>query len=307
VLAGTGGGLAAGASQPPLYSANAKIVVATGAGEQGPGDANDAVALALTDASILSSDQSLLHAVSREIGISSTSVGKDLMASVETGTSVILVGFQASTPSAAIRGANAVARAITSPDEQSAAIPSGSLALVQLASRASSSGLLQTYGIPLGALLGLLIGLIVVVGTERADPRADDVDDLALATGTAASAYPGPVSLAELEQLIGRAGSGALAATLVPLSDVEVAQAVALRDAFATSTDHGSVAFDVTGPVGSMDAALSRGTGPTVLVVKEDAKLRDVKTSAQRLELMGRSLVWAVLAVEDRSTRADGA
>lgn len=300
VLAGTAGGAMASMIPPATHSASAEVVVATGAGEQGPGDANDADALALTDASILPSDQSLLHTVGREIGTSASSVGKHLSASVETGTSVILVSFQASAPSAAIRGANAVARAVTSANQASSPIPPGSLALVQLATSASGSGLLQTYGIPLGALLGLLIGLVVVAATERADPRADDVDDLAHATGTAASAYPGPVSLAELEQLIGRAGSGAPATTLVPLSDVEVAQTVALREALATSSARESLAFDVVGPLGSRDAGLSHGTGPTVLVVKEDAKLREVKASVQRLKLLGRPPVWAVLAVEDR-------
>jgi hypothetical protein len=38
--------------------------------------------------------------------------------------------------------------------------------------------------------------------------------------------------------------------------------------------------------------------GPTVIVVKEEARLREVKESVQRLELLGRRPVWAVLAVE---------
>jgi capsular polysaccharide biosynthesis protein len=299
-VAGTAGGVLASWSKAPMYSANSEIVVATGAGQQGPGNANDAIALALTDASILPSDQSLLRTVSREIGDSPSSVERDLSASVEAGTSVILVSFQASTPSAAIRGANAVSQAVTSSGEESSTIPNGSLALVQLATGASGSGLLQKYGIPLGALLGLLIAFVVVMAMERADPRVDDVDDLAQATGTAASAYPGPISPAELEQLIGRASSGAPAATLVPFSEAEVARVVALRDALVHGADHQSLALDVAGPPGSIDAPLSSGQGPTVLVVKEHAKLRDVKASAQRLELMGRRPVWAVLAREGR-------
>jgi capsular polysaccharide biosynthesis protein len=297
-VAGLAGGFLARVSQSPMYSASSEIVVATGAGEQGPGDANDAVALALTDASILPSDQALLHTVSHQIGMSTSAVSQHLSASVEAGTSVVIVSFQSSDPRAAIKGANAVARAVTSVNEESSAIPNGSLALVQLATGTSSSGTLRKYGIPLGALLGLMIGFIFILAIERADPRADDVEDLAQATGTAATAYPGPVTLTELAQLIGRASSGAFTATLVPLSDEEVPDATALRDEWLAGSDHQSFAFDVAGPVGSASYPLTRGMGPTVIVVKEEARLREVKESVQRLELLGRRPVWAVLAVE---------
>jgi capsular polysaccharide biosynthesis protein len=302
VLAGTAGGYLARSSQTPMYTASSEIVVATGAGLKGPGDANDAIALALTDASILPSDQALLQTVSRKLGTSASSVAKHLSAAVETGTSVINVSYRDTRPAAAIRGANAVGRAVTSSDEESSAIPNGSLALVQLADSASTSGMLLTYGLPLGALLGLLIGLVFVVALERADPRADDVEDLAEATGTAVSAYPGPVSLAELERLIGRASAGAPSATLVPLSAMELAHAVALRDGLEAAPEHPRLAFDVAGPVGSMDAPLTRGTGPTVLVVKSNARLRAVRESVQHLELLGRRPVWAVLAVGEGAT-----
>jgi capsular polysaccharide biosynthesis protein len=297
ILAGTAGGALARSAQAPMYSASSEIVVATGAGEKGPGDANDAIALALTDASILPSDQALLNSVSQEIGVPTRVIADHLSASVEAGTSVVLVSYDASSPSAAIKGANAVGRTITSHDEEISAIPNGSLSLVQLATGASASGMLFTYGLPLGALLGLLIGLVFVVGIERADPRADDVEDLAQATGTAATAYPGPVALAELEQLLDRASDGAPAATLVPLSDLEVAHVIALRNGLDAAADHQSLAIDIAGPVGSLDDRLTRGEGPTVLVVKTSARLRSIKESVQRLEMLGRRPVWAVLAV----------
>jgi capsular polysaccharide biosynthesis protein len=297
ILAGTAGGALARSAQTPMYSASSEIVVATGAGEKGPGDANDAIALALTDASILPSDQALLNNVSQEIGVPTRVIADHLSASVEAGTSVVLVSYDASSPSAAIKGANAVGRTITSHDEEISAIPNGSLSLVQLATGASASGMLFTYGLPLGALLGLLIGLIFVVGIERADPRADDVEDLAQATGTAATAYPGPVALAELEQLLDRASDGAPATTLVPLSDFEVAHVITLRNGLDAAAEHQSLAIDVAGPVGSLDDRLTRGEGPTVLVVRTSARLRNIKESVQRLEMLGRRPVWAVLAV----------
>jgi capsular polysaccharide biosynthesis protein len=297
VLAGTAGGYVARTLQTPMYSARSVIVVATGAGQQGPGNANDAIALALTDASILPSDQALLRAVSQKIGVPPSEVADHLSASVEAGTSVILVSFDASTPAAAVRGADAVGRVITSRNEKISAIPNGSLSLVQLATQATASGLLVTYGLPLGAFLGLLIGLVFAVAIERADPRADDVEDLARATGTAASAYPGPVSLVELEQLLDRASDGAPSVTLVPLSDFETVHAIALRAGLEAAATHQSLAIELAGPVGSMDDRLTRGEGPTVLVARNGARLRSVKACVQRLGLLGRHPVWAVLAV----------
>ena len=297
VLAGTAGGYVARTLQTPIYSARSVIVVATGAGQLGPGNANDAIALALTDASILPSDQALLRAVSQKIGVPPSEVADHLSASVEAGTSVILVSFDASTPAAAVRGADAVGRVITSRNEKISAIPNGSLSLVQLATQATASGLLVTYGLPLGAFLGLLIGLVFAVAIERADPRADDVEDLAPATGTAASAYPGPVSLVELEQLLDRASDGAPSVTLVPLSDFEMTHAIALRTGLEAAATHQSLAIELAGPVGSMDDRLTRGEGPTVLVARNGARLRSVKACVQRLGLLGRHPVWSVLAV----------
>ena len=306
VLAGTAGGYVARTLQTPMYSARSVIVVATGAGQQGPGNANDAIALALTDASILPSDQALLRAVSQKIGVPPSEVADHLSASVEAGTSVILVSFDASTPAAAVRGADAVGRVITSRNEKISAIPNGSLSLVQLATQATASGLLVTYGLPLGAFLGLLIGLVFAVAIERADPRADDVEDLARATGTAASAYPGPVSLVELEQLLDRASDGAPSVTLVPLSDFEMAHAIALRTGLEAAATHQSLAIELAGPVGSMDDRLTRGEGPTVLVARNGARLRSVKACVQRLGLLGRHPVWAVLAVGTPPADAPG-
>jgi capsular polysaccharide biosynthesis protein len=301
VLAGTAGGFVARSFQTSMYSARSVIVVATGASQQGPGNANDAIALALTDASILPSDQALLRAVSQKIGVPASEVADHLSASVEAGTSVILVSFDASSPAAAVRGADAVGRLITSRSEKISAIPNGSLSLVQLATRASPSGLLVTYGLPLGALLGLLIGLVFALAIERADPRADGVEDLAQATGTAASAYPGPVSMVELEQLLDRASDGAPSVTLVPLSDFEMAHAIALRTGLEAAAKDQSLAIKLAGPGDPMDDRLTRGEGPTVLVVRSNARLRSVKACVQRLGLLGRRPVWAVLAVGNRS------
>jgi hypothetical protein len=142
-----------------------------------------------------------------------------------------------------------------------------------------------------------LIGLVFAVAIERADPRADDVEDLARATGTAASAYPGPVSLVELEQLLDRASDGAPSVTLVPLSDFETVHAIALRAGLEAAATHQSLAIELAGPVGSMDDRLTRGEGPTVLVARNGARLRSVKACVQRLGLLGRHPVWAVLAV----------
>ena len=124
-------------------------------------------------------------------------------------------------------------------------------------------------GLPLGVLVGLLIGLVIVVGIERADPRADDVADPGLhATGTAATAHPGPISLADLALLLDRASDGAADVTLVPLSGHEVSHVIALHHGLAAAADVPPTAIGLSGPVGWLDERLLRAEGPTVLVVR---------------------------------------
>jgi capsular polysaccharide biosynthesis protein len=294
IIAGTAGGVLARQAQTVRYSGLAELSVAGGGGKTGPGPANDAIAAALTDAAIIPSDQSTLQRVAQRTGIPLTSLEKNLTASSVSGTSLLLVGYKASTPESAVAGVNAAARILHQGTPDSA-IPAGSLDIVELATKASPVGSIHSYGLPLGVLLGVLVGAIALLALERADPRIDSVEDLAQVTGTAASEYPGPIPVLELERNIARASGGA-DVTLAPLTDADEEQAFALQQHLTRNAQAHSLLFDVGTSVTSRSGLLAQSAGPTVLIVTPNTRSRLVQTSVRRLQMMGREPVWAVLA-----------
>jgi capsular polysaccharide biosynthesis protein len=294
VAAGTAGGVLARHAQTVRYSGLTELSVASGANAKGPGPENDAIALALTDAAIIPSDQSTLQQVTNKTAIPLSSLEKNLTASSVDGTSLILVSYKSSTPSGAIAGANAAAKVLHQGTPDSA-IPAGSLDIVALASKASAVGSIHSYGLPLGVLLGVLVGAIALLAAERADPRIDGVEDLAEVAGTAASAFPGPIPMLELERNIARASGGA-DVTLAPLTDNDEDRAFVLQRQLTKNAQQHSILFDVGSSVTSRSGLLAEEPGPTVLVVTPNTRARLVQTSVRRLQMMGREPVWAVLA-----------
>jgi len=296
LAAGTGGGYFAHTSQTMMYSGSAKLVVASGASGAGPGSANDAIALALTYASIIPSDQLELRQVADVTGVPLRTVSKSVSAAAVSGTSVITVSFKAASESGAIADVNAVAEVITHETSDSA-IPEKSLVVVKLANSASQVGTLHSLGVPLGAVLGLLVGVIALLAIERADPRVDDVEDLAALTGTVASAFPGPIHPVELARSIALASGEAAQVVLVPLTKSEEAQTEFLWTHLSMSSRGSSTALSFVGGEDSRNALLAETTGPTVLVVKRNARSRLVHSSVIRLQTLGREPVWAVLVI----------
>jgi len=164
-----------------------------------------------------------------------------------------------------------------------------------MATSASSSGELRKFGIPLGIILGLLIGAIAVLAIERADPRVDDVEDLAAITGTAVTLFPGTIQQMEMARGIVLAGRGSSDVTLVPLSKSEEAQTEYLWNYLTWGVRQSATTLRFIGAGKRKNAQLAEETGPTVLVVKPNAHSRVVHASVLRLQMLGRGPVWAVL------------
>jgi hypothetical protein len=117
---------------------------------------------------------------------------------------------------------------------------------------------------------------MAILAIERADPRIDDVEDLARVTGTTASAFPGPLPMVELVWNIALASGEAADVTLVPLSGAEDVEAEILWK------------YLTTGP-----------NQPTMLVklISSNTRSRVLQATVLRLQMLGRGPVWAVLAV----------
>jgi hypothetical protein len=298
LVAGAAGGHVAAARHAPSYTAEATLVVPAGAGAQGPGDANDAAALAITYATFIPEDGALLRSAARRLGVPSEAFTTGVAMSAETGTSVMVLKYAAATPGLAVQGARALALTIVETPPVGSGVPRGSVDVVRLPVTATSTASLEKYALPLGALFGLALGCICVLAAERADPRLDDDLALAEAAGCPATAVPGVIGLPEVARAIALQCHGETPIVLVPLTTAEVPAATALADALRGVWPRYMPPAEIE--VGShFEAAvpdLATGRGSTVLVVRSGTPRRRVTSAAGRLRLLGGSQIWAILS-----------
>ncbi len=307
VIAGAAG-FWAGKHAKVTYSAQALLDVRSGATQLGPGNAAEADSLAITYAAVIPTDTALLNVVASQLGVPVDAVERNLTVVVERNTSVISVSYKAPTSQMALAGATVLAQTISGGLSPTAAIPPGSIVAVQMPKHVTHSGKLNRYGLPLGAVLGLVLGIILVIAAERADPRADKASDLARALSCPAAEVPGGISLVELSRILspssGSASEAQGATVIVPLNAKASRPAKDLAsdlcdlgnagaDSMSSPTPTLSVSASFETDAGSWQAAT--GHGPTVLAVTRGERLKKVSTAAERLEIIGRAPVLALL------------
>ena len=298
LVVGSAGGAAVSRQLPASYSATAVLVVRSGASTMGPGNANDAQALAVTDAALMPKDQTVMGKVAGLLHVPAPEVSSSLSVQAEAGTSLMEVRYTAPSAVAAVAGANAVVTVVsgTDPDQ---AIPNGSLAVVSPASSGTRSGSVLSTGLPIGAMLGLLVGAIAGQVVERSDQQIDDGASLSELTGGPVTVVPGGISPTELAVMLDRSAAGR-PCSLVPLrsGQVEPARQLARELAgVAAPTHRGRLHGALPGTAPFLDApdAACRGEGPTVLVVGGRERRRAVADAVCRLGRVERRPVWAVL------------
>jgi len=295
-LAGGAGGAWAGNHKGISYSAQSTLVVQSGSGRAGPGNANDAAALAVTYSTLLPTDSTIIDSAARSLGVTPSTVSHRLSVSVVTGTAVMLLKYSAPTAATAERGARTVARIAAGAAPPSAAIPAGSLVVVQLPTSASIAGSLHKVGLPLGIILGLTVGAILVIAVERADPRLDTAEQLASVCDCPATTVPDGMTAAELTRAISRVVGPASRVTVVAVEEADQPTAQALGHALATDPNAGEPLFEIGPPFETAADELAAGSGPTVLVVAFGVPRRRVQVAVERLRLLGREPLWATLA-----------
>jgi capsular polysaccharide biosynthesis protein len=297
MVAGAVGGLAAGGHGAATYGATSVLVVQSGASTTGPGSANDAEELATTYAALIPEDQQLIDQTARALRTTPAAVSGHLQVEAESGTSLLQLHYTDTNPTGAVRGADEVARLLTSTTPPGHAIPAGSVAVVSPPAGASRSGSLHKYGLPLGVLLGLLVGLVAAMVAERVDRRVDDLEGLGDGVGCPVTALPGGISAAELAAALQREIDPPV--TVVPLRSEQAAAASELAQelsaAWPARLHRPAVGV---GPVFvEAPEALGTGDGATVVVVGTGERLGVVHEMADRLRLVGRGPAWAVLDV----------
>ena len=168
------------------YTAEALVVVPSGAGPKGPGNAQEATKLAVTYAAVIPQDDRILDRIARSSGVGRALVKRELTATTDQATSLIHLRFTDDRRNIAVAGARAAAEAVTARVRVSPSIAPGSIALVRFPTTPTgSSGPATT--VPIAIVLGLVLGLILLVAWERTDARTDDVASLEAETGCPAT------------------------------------------------------------------------------------------------------------------------
>jgi capsular polysaccharide biosynthesis protein len=300
LVAGSAGGWYAGKHAATSYGAQATVVVRSGSSSSGPGGANDALALATTYAALIPKDQAVLRVVGRALGVAPSTVAKALNASIENGTSILVIDYTGSNAATAINGASAAAEAVASTSPVSLAIGPGSVAVVSLPSSAHLQGTLHKYGIVIGGFLGAAVGLVLVFAAERADPRVDDASALAVACGCRAAAVPAGVSYPELGVVLAAAAREAGNLTVVPIDISDTATSMEMAHELRPWWPNDGPAVRISPAFSSGVVELARGRGPTVLVSHLGSRQRDVMAAAKRLRMIDRAPTWALLVSQRR-------
>ena len=309
LVAGSAGGYLATAHHRSSYVATAVLVVRSGASPSGPGGANDAEALAITDAALLPSDQAVMTQVASQLKVPESTLPHDMTVQALSGTALLQVRFTASSASEAVAGANAVAAAVTGPRPDDRAIGNGSVALVAKAKSATRSTGLAKEALPVGAVLGLAVGAGAALAAERADRRIDDPQGLSDAAGSPVAAMPGGLSSTEIARAIERAARGG-GVTVIPLRDRQLPRARQMARELLDcwpgggGADPGGAAVAVTPAFADAPDAVGARPGPTVLVVGAGERARVVQEVVGRLRLIGRAPVWSILVTRDREVDA---
>jgi capsular polysaccharide biosynthesis protein len=305
LVAGAVGGDVAGAHGASSYAATAVLEVQSSASTNAVSSANGAEELAVTYAALIPTDEALLARVGAEVGVGTSALGHHLSVEAVSGTALIDVRYASGTSSGAVRGADDVAHALTTSPPGHAITP-GSLSLVSTARSAARGGSLHRYGLPIGVLLGLVVGAGTALVAERTDRRVDDVDGLSAAAGCSATSEPGGISASELAAALTTTGEEPV--VFVPLSPGEESAAAALavrvaqartrpgpRAGNADASGTAAPAVTVSAPFTTSPQQSSGRSGTSVLVVAAGQRAASVQEAAERLRLLGRGPTWAVL------------
>jgi capsular polysaccharide biosynthesis protein len=199
-------------SRPGKTETEAVAVVPSGASDEGPGDATQATQLAQTYVEAIPVDGAVIKYIATRIDRTTDEVADKITVVGNPETSVLRLRYEDSETGRALAADEALLHSVTGRHPEARSVAPRSLNVVREPQvlRESAGGSSAT--IPIGVILGLCLGLVLVVAWERSDPRIDGPDELAHAAGTPATALddvaPGNID-ALLERWRRLAGDGA--------------------------------------------------------------------------------------------------
>jgi hypothetical protein len=323
-------GVAAGiaSARVPVYRSEAVVHVPSGAGPEGPGAAGEAKSLAVTYAALISGDDSVARLAARATGIGYADVFEHISVSNDRETAILRLGFEAKSAETAIVGARALQQAVSGRRPVARGIAPGSVQSLGAPIRAVDASTVKARAaIPVGAILGLALGIILMIAWERADPRVDDAATLRSEADCPAVELDGlsSGSLALiLERWFDLAGNDPSTVALVPVHEKLQPRMTDLVERLAEAARHGQIDVAVSSAqfANRLEDAPALSLVPTspptlhgvdrvladadcvVLVVRAGERIAVVRRACDSLRPMGLRADWALLTTSTSRLRA---
>jgi capsular polysaccharide biosynthesis protein len=321
---------ATGTSTTPLppvqsdrYKAEVVLIVPPSGGGPSEGiNPDDADKLATTYAGIIPVDDRLLRDIGKAVGQSSSDVAQNLSVVNEQSTSILQISFKASDPQTATTGARAAAQLLTGPDPVASGIVPSSVQVVSLPSNVGPAAAAHSSRtVAIGAVLGLILGVVLLVAWERSDPHVTDARSLSSQFGcpaTPADRLSPDAARALLERWASLTDHVPARVAVVPADAGSVQQADEVARLLAhagegvryldarTGTvpealgnghaiDGDSVVLVHASPPGHGGEAVALGCDLTVVVVRSGARNAEIRRMAEELANFGLVPAWALL------------
>ncbi len=299
---------------PTTYTAEAVLLVRSGATENGPGNANEANRLAVTYARLIPLDINILDRVARNLNVERADVEGRVGVTNDANTSILRVTYQGPTRRLAIDGASSVAKALVGPEAASPNFNGLALSRLPTTATQSDNGLSV---LPAGLVLGALLGLVLTLALERSRGRVEDDDDLERLLECPVTALEG-LSPAGITALLQRWQS-------LANGDRKTVALVAPKEGFRSLTAEVATVFATTadsqggGRLAAPGLVLVSGGAPgtwevgeqvmqqadmTVLVIPQNTPIADLEAAVKIMQGFGSRPAWALYAADRVAVRA---
>ncbi|HEY6781516.1 MAG TPA: hypothetical protein VI111_11205 [Thermoleophilaceae bacterium] len=321
IAAVTAVAVAINGSRPGKTVAQAVAIVPAGATGESPGNATQATQLAQTYIEAIPLDGAVVDFIAHQIDRPAAEVDDHIEVVGNPETSVLRLRYEDSSRVRALVAASALLQAVTGRQPLASSVAPQSLNVVHRPSVLSETAGSSSAAIPIGVILGLCLGLILMLAWERSDPRIDGPEELAAAAGTPATSL-GDVAPGNIDALLERwrklAGDGPgphvvglLAGTphteelvrpaATELAGLSASNGHVLRLATAqqppSDGDEGLVV--VTGGMPGGPAAgesVAADAAVVVVAVERGARVAELRGTLAVLDQFGAPPVWALLA-----------
>jgi capsular polysaccharide biosynthesis protein len=307
-------------ARPGQTVTQAIAIVPSGAGSKGPGDATQATQLAQTYVEAIPEDGGVIRFIAKRVGRSTDEVADNITVVGNPSTSVLRLQYKDTDHDRALAADEALLTAVAGSKSFARSVAPRSMHVVHAPTVLRESSADSSAAIPIGVVVGLFLGLVLVVAWERSDPRIDGPDDLAEVAGTPATAL-GDVAPGNIDALLDRwrrlsaNGTGSQVIGLVAgtagtedlvrpaaseLASVSAARGQLLRlgsSASSAGNGDGSLVIVTGGVPGGPSAgeAVAADASVVVVAVARGARASELRATLAVLDQFGAPPAWALL------------